>query len=88
MLAEDKQLTYCILLLYIHRIFLHLIFCHNFGKCRPILIFSLIDSQRNYVAITGSSPNVKASHTRYRALGLELILVYRQSAHYKSSAWW
>jgi len=24
---------------------------------------------------------VKASHTRYRALGLELIPVYRQSAH-------
>jgi len=28
-----------------------------------------------------TNKNIKASHTRYRALGTELIPVYRQSAH-------
>jgi len=44
------------------------------------------------ITVTSNSngKKIKASHTRYRAWGLELILVYRQSARrwLKSSTRW
>jgi len=54
--------------------------CSHFTLGNPKSHFSSIHNTSDYLCHLTRKVKVKFSHTRYRALGPELIPVYRQSA--------